>query len=940
MERRFFSRKIAPALGLAAGLVVSAPAWPQSAAELYEQALVAYNDAEIRTAYIHLKNALNEDPNLLSALLLLGKIYLALGNGAGAEEQLMAADRLGAHRSLTLVPLAQSYLVQGKAQQVISELFPLGDSPLTDAELLSLRGQAYLELGNTYDAERSFEQAWERAPDSVPALLGRVQTRLLRGALDDAFANAQRAVDLAPDSARALYLKASIELARGNLETALADYERVVEAEPAHLPAQIGRVGILVELDRIEEAAAAIAEIRDAYPKDPRALYLDAIIASRKGDALAAEQSLQEAENLLAQIPAELIENHAPTLLLAGMVAFSLQNWEQAGDYLDLYHKRSPDAVGPRKLLAQIALKRDQYEGAIALLEPAMQLAPADPGLLSLLAEAYMRDGRHLKASELIERAIAADADDPDLQTQRAINAYALGRPDEAIDRMNSILAERPDQASASASLVLMLVKRHRLDRALEVADDLVRRHPENLTYVNLKGAVQLASGDRQGARESFDAALAIDPRFLPARLNLAKLELADGKAPRAQVRLEALLEEAPNHSGAMLELARAHAAQGQDAEALRWAENVIGADPGSAAAAIFLTDLLLESAEPARAAAVAEAAELRMPDEADLLAAVARAYIASGRRSTAQVVLQRTSSLAGYDARMLLRVAELQRQAGDLEGAVWSLQKAREGEPQFVPARLRLGEALTALGRFEKAELVANELQRELPEEPFGYHLMGTIEQRQGDHAGALKSYTEALKRKGDSPILAVRVFEARRLVDGDSEAVAFLSGWVEEHPDDAIARQALAEGHFRAGRLNEAQALYEQVLVQARDNPILFNNLALVLLRKDDPRALEYARKAHALLPNVPQVADTLGWILVKSGNPSEGLKHLRDAQSRAADDPGISYHIAVALSELGRPKEAIAELRRAVSREADFAEREGAEALLQLLLSGRGG
>lgn len=932
--RRTRSLTFVPALALAIGLSYSAPAWVQSAAELYERGLVAYNNAEVRTAYIHLKNALEEDPRLLSALLLLGRIQLALGKGADAEEQFLAADRLGAHRSLTLVPLAQAYLLQGKAQQVIADLFPLGLDVREDAALLALRGQAHLDLGELFDAERAFDQAWERAPDLAPALLGRVQTRLLRGAVEEALAGAQRAVELEPNNAHALYLKAGIERDLGDSESALADFERAVQVEPAHLPAQVGRIGALLQLDRIEEAAAAIALIRDAYPRDPRALYLEAIIANRQGDEQAAAMAMQAAENLLAQLPGELIVNHSPTLLLAGMVAFSMKKWEQAGDYLDLYSKRHPDQVGPRKLLAEILLEREQYESVISLLEPALELMPFDHRLMSLLAEAYMRDGLHLKASAILGRAIGAKDDDLALQTQRAVNTLALGRSGQAIDQLIAIREARPEDGVAGATLAAMLMQKRQYGRAAEIADDLVRRHPQNLTYLNLKGVVHLALGDQESAVESLEAALAIDPRFVPARLNFAKLDLSEGRAPEAQARLEALLEDLPGHTGAMLELARAYEAQGLDQEAVRWAENALGAAPQSADVAVYLIDLLLESGESAKAVEVAEAMELRVPDDADVLASVARAYIASGRRSTAQVVLQRTSSLAGYDARILKRVATLQQQAGDLDGAVWSLQKAVEGEPDFVPARISLGEILAASGRFEKAELVAESLRRQFPDAPFGYHLMGIIAQRQEDNETALNNYLAALERDEDSPILSIRAYEAKRLVDGEAEAVAFLRSWVDVHPGDAIAHQALAEAYFRAGNWDEAQALFEQSFARSPDSPLLLNNLALLFLRKNDPRALEYAQKAHELLPGVPQIADTLGWILVRAGRPGEGLKHLRDAQSRGAGDPGISYHIAVALRELGRAEEALRELQSAIRHRGEFRERMDAEALLEQL------
>jgi tetratricopeptide (TPR) repeat protein len=283
--------------------------------------------------------------------------------------------------------------------------------------------------------------------------------------------------------------------------------------------------------------------------------------------------------------------------------------------------------------------------------------------------------------------------------------------------------------------------------------------------------------------------------------------------------------------------------------------------------------------------------------------------------------------------------VAQLQREAGDLDGAVWSLQKATDGDPSLLPARIRLAELLITLGRLEKATGVAEKLQQDFPDAPHGYHLMALVQTRSGEDEKAVESLRTALSHE-PSPVLAVRLSEALRRARGEEEAAAFLTEWLEERPEDAVVREALAESHFRRGQWQEAEDLYESLLEDAPDSALLLNNLALVYERTGDPRALEYARRAYSRLPDVPQIGDTLGWILVKSGKRLEGLRYLRDAQTRAAGDPAVSYHIALALAELGRPDEALRELRKAVRPGADYPERGEAEALLERLEQNRGG
>jgi len=943
MKHLSFLRALAMGAGLALTGAQSAaaqdaatdPVAKRSASQSYEQALVAFNLGEVRTSFIFLKSALQSDPFLLPAHLLLGKIYLQLGHGDRAEKELLIADGLGAHRSLILVPLARAYLLQDKPEQVIAELFPLGNVAEEDAELLALRGEAHLQLDQHYDARRAFTQALERDPRSVPALLGRIRVLLQQGELSEAAYSAKGAVELAPRNAQAWYYKGLIARTQGDIPTALSDFETASRLLPTLLPAQIGRIGVLMDLGRMDHAEEAISAVRKIYPDDPRSFYLESVAKSRRGNEAQAKVALDGAANLLLQLPREMIDGHTPTLLLAGIVHYSLKQWDQANDYLNAYIRRFPDAVGPRVLVGQIALDRKQQEVAIMTLEAALAQAPRDQRVLSLLAEAYMREGQHLKASQLLQTAIDAADESVALKAQRAVNQFGLGRQGEAIETLGSVFQVRPELANAGATLVVMLLKSRRYDEAVDNSLRLVAEHGTNLTYINLLGVSALAKGDFDLARWAFTLVLALDPGLLPAQLNLAELALRQGSLTQARERLDDFTAAHPESVSAMLLLARVLEAQGQTDEALRVAGRAAEADPMAIPVVIYLTDLLLKTGAAPKALSLVEGLEARLPnlDDVDLLAALSRAYIANGQRTAAQTVLQRGSSVAGYDARALMTIADLQKDAGDLTGSAWSLQKAMEGDPTHIEARIKLGELRAELGQMDKAAVVAQDLLEDFPDKPFGYHLLGTIRQKEGDDRGALASYRAALSRQ-DSPILAVRVYGAERRVNGEAAALSFLRGWLERHPGDQIASLAVAEGFFATQQWDRARELYEQALTKTPDAALPLNNLALIYLQQGDPRALEFAQRAHRANPGSHLIVDTLGWVLVRTGQVEEGLKYLRDALSRAGVDPGIQYHVAFALGELGRRDEAIAELEIATAGGRTFGDRDAARDLLKRL------
>lgn len=109
------------AAALAAAPLVAARA--QSPAQLYENALARFEKNDVAGAVIQLKNALQQDPRLLAAHVLLGRALLAEGDAVGAEGALSRAVGLGVNRSEVALPFAQALFAQGKFQAVLDR-FP------------------------------------------------------------------------------------------------------------------------------------------------------------------------------------------------------------------------------------------------------------------------------------------------------------------------------------------------------------------------------------------------------------------------------------------------------------------------------------------------------------------------------------------------------------------------------------------------------------------------------------------------------------------------------------------------------------------------------------------------------------------------------------------------------------------------------------------------
>jgi tetratricopeptide (TPR) repeat protein len=104
------------------------------------------------------------------------------------------------------------------------------------------------------------------------------------------------------------------------------------------------------------------------------------------------------------------------------------------------------------------------------------------------------------------------------------------------------------------------------------------------LDLLNNRGFACVALGDTSAARDSWRRALAIDPGFASAALNLARLDAPAGRLADARATLERLLVHAPADGEALSLLARVQRVQGDVAGAEATLARLAEVDPEGAA--------------------------------------------------------------------------------------------------------------------------------------------------------------------------------------------------------------------------------------------------------------------------------------------------------------------------------------------------------------------
>jgi cellulose synthase operon protein C len=611
---------------------------------------------------------------------------------------------------------------------------------------------------------------------------------------------------------------------------------------------------------------------------------------------------------------------------------------DEAYASLDLYVKRSPGNPAARKLMGSILFNRGQYDRAIQVLKPALAQIPNDYRLLTMLGTAYLKKGRHLRAIELLDRAVAVGGEAVEARTQLGLSLLARGQSEGGLEQLGEVFAKAEDARLAGMTLVIERLKRHQNKEAVTIAKLLSERNPENMNLLNLLASAEIAVGDIPSATKHLEQILKKDGGFLAAKINLAKIDLAAGRVMQARERMNQALKDHPGNTLVLTELARLEEASGNAKNALELLRKAVALNESSVPANLQLGEMYMRLGMKQELSLHMQKLERLFPDDIQVMRMIGVAHLSQGDPDKAKLLFRHMSKAAGYNQTILLDAASLSRTAGDMEGATWSLMKVLEDNPGSMPALIAMAEVQLVSGRLESAAETINTMIKFHPEAPSSYRLQADLAMAKGKFPQAIAGYKKSIAM-GGSQNVTLSLYRAYLLSGDVKSGVTFLEDTIKSMPkgnDSRGLKKYLAEGYMRLGDLNAAGATYEGLIDSGLRDPDVYNNLSMIRFKQGGEGALELARKAHALQPDNPAISDSLGWILVKTGKPAQGLRYLRNANLRASSSKSIRYHIASALVDLGRNEEAQKELESLLGAGGDFEGKSDAKVLLQRLKS----
>lgn len=526
----------------------------------------------------YLESLLREQPGNPAAKLM-ARIHLKESNYARAIESLEGYRRLHPGDAQATLLLASAHMAEGRHARAITLLQGAVQQQGPRAEFQEALGMAYMKSGQFKNALSELEAAYKRDPKSVPIGTSLASLYLQLGQPAAAVKVAEQLTKDRQNQPGLMYLLGKARLEAGDAKGARAALEAAAQAEPRFTDPQVELGRLEIQAGQIEAARTRLGAAFDRDPKHVGLLSLLGQLMLREGRLEDAQRWFEKADD---HSPRDVID-HAMRL-----VDFHLAQGraDKAREAMQRVQSKAPDATRALIMQARVDLAAGDRKAAKSVLARASSNVPIDVAALMMIAELQIAAEDVPGAAHTASKALKESPQLLPAQVMLARTELLQGnlpaaeqRARELTTRMpksgightllGEVAAARNQDAAATASFrraheldnqrgtLLRLaahVGRNQPAESARLADQWLKKHPNDAPVWRFVGDAQARAGDWKAARRSYDALLKSNPDDAEALNNLAHVLMAlnDPEALKTAERAHKLKPTAPHIIGTL----------------------------------------------------------------------------------------------------------------------------------------------------------------------------------------------------------------------------------------------------------------------------------------------------------------------------------------------------------------------------------------------------
>ncbi|VWX57667.1 tetratricopeptide repeat protein [Sphingorhabdus sp. 109] len=563
-----FSRKLRltskPVL-LAAALSVALTAVPTAilgasggnadAREAFARAAQFRAERDVRSARIALLNAIKADPEWIDARVAQAEVLLKLGDGVGAEAEIDRAVQLGIDPATVRHLYGHAYSLQGNAQKARDELLTNDIPQQYQGYAARIMGKVALQMGDEQLAGAAYNRAIELDGKNPDLWVDIARFRFRSGDQAGATNAVDEAVKLDPVNVGALQYRGELMRFQFGLGAALPWFERALELDPNDIPLLSEYAATLGDMGRMTDMLAVARKIIALDGKNPRAFFMQAVLAARAGKYALARRLMQKTGGMIDNVPA--------VMLVQGIIEHAEGNHNAAAEQFQRLIAIQPNNRQAHNLLARSLYLAGSAGDAVDILIPQVNRSGADPYALWLVGRALEDIGERRQAAAVMNRAAVHD-----FGRESAFMATA------PLNVLRAEAQRNPNDARVVVPYIRALYNAADYDTAFAEAKRLQQGNRGASAAHILVADVATAMGNYDEALDALGQARRI--RFSePVMLRLVEVLRAKGDMQKAGEDLAQYLSYNPGNIAGLRWMAYAHLETGSWAVAAHILENL-----------------------------------------------------------------------------------------------------------------------------------------------------------------------------------------------------------------------------------------------------------------------------------------------------------------------------------------------------------------------------
>ncbi|GEA10159.1 tetratricopeptide repeat protein [Alteromonas sp. KUL49] len=902
--------------------------------ENYELAVSAYSAQKYKDAYIHVKNALQQQSDYVPAHVLLAQLYLDNGLFEQANASFQQAYDLNADPSLIFSSWGQ-VLLRLRDYPRILELEYKSISNLDDKALwVSYRAQACEREQRWLCAKQEYQSILRFAPDHSLGLNGLALLALNEGSVDEAEALIAKSTEHLENNAKTWWLRGELEKAKGNITLAQQYYNKAYLISPDTAYIARSLIDAYVSSQDFDTAIVITEDLLSQAHDDLYVMFVNSWLTSQIASLAQIQPQLEAMSVRLANVTDEAFVLEPALYYLRGMVSLMQENFESAREDFAAFAAATERDLQTAILLATTNMALgDKQSAMLAIQDYEEDLAKVNLKHALMLGGLYLENKRNFKAVALLERLQNAYPDNIEValfSVRVLLNRGLRGR---AAETLNALLSAHADNRQVLIAHALFYLDSGVAEQAEAAINILLTLYPDDISVKNIQAAQLLIDKQYEKAEAVLNQVLAEAPTLFATQYNKATLLIYQMRYEEALVLLERLNGQRSDHPQVIYQLAKVNLVMGNVQGALTLYERLLARYDVSAQVTYAAVAAYVSTGNISRGIGLLRRLIAREPDNDKALVQLASLFIKAGDITSAKSSLLKLEINGLRSADTLMAESELWLALGELERAVDILEKAHRQLPDNVNIHLQWVKLLLASNDLVTAESTLSPLVANRPRDPYVLFKWAELAQSQQNIPLAYERYKQVLAVDDGFELALAKLYTLSTQLGDFSDFLPFVNALVERYPDRYFSRNLLAQYHYYFGSAAEAVFHYEILLKHNTSNNkyALLNRLATLYLSIDSRQSEVYAKQAHQLMPTNANVLHTYGWVLVTNKKFSEALPILREASVRDDINPSLKFHLAYTLHKLQRSEEALDLLQRALSSNSEFAQRVAAQQLV---------